>query len=189
MPSKTTILNPIFKLKDTSSLLYLKISELILMIGRSIENIITVRKMAWMKMKTKTKLFNEVHYKYVAIFVACAGEYSYSGPLFHENGATHCTSGETIALQYSMCHGLLIWRNNDTNWPPRTWDLTPLRYYLRIYVEGKVYDSNPQTTHAVKANIEATISRIFEKKNLKLREKNSWRELFGWLHIMYVSMI
>ncbi|GFU24963.1 hypothetical protein TNCV_340051 [Trichonephila clavipes] len=54
----------------------------------------------------------------------------------------------------------LISRFGPVNWPPRSWDLTPLDYFLLGYVKSLVYADKPQTLDHLEDNIRRVIADI-----------------------------
>ena len=60
----------------------------------------------------------------------------------------------------SYCWWPFISRNRDYNWPPRSYDLTPLDFFLWGYVKDKVYADTPQSIEELKEKIRAVIDEI-----------------------------
>ncbi|GFU90455.1 uncharacterized protein TNCV_1796861 [Trichonephila clavipes] len=58
---------------------------------------------------------------------------------FQQDGATCHTARATIDLLKDTFGDRLISRFGPVNWPPRSWDLTPLDYFLWGYVKSLVY--------------------------------------------------
>ena len=54
----------------------------------------------------------------------------------------------------------IISRRADVVWPPRTYDLTPLDYYLWGVVKDKCYADKSETIDALKDNIREAIGEI-----------------------------
>ena len=54
----------------------------------------------------------------------------------------------------------VISRRADVSWPPRSWDLTMLDYYLWGAVKDKCYPDKPETIDAFKGNIHEAIDEI-----------------------------
>ena len=48
----------------------------------------------------------------------------------------------------------------DVVWPPQSWDLTPLDYYLWGAVKDKCYADRPETSDALKDNIREAFGEI-----------------------------
>ena len=51
----------------------------------------------------------------------------------------------------------IINRRTDVVWPPRSFNLTPLDYYLQGVVKDKCYAGKPETIDALKDNIHEAI--------------------------------
>ena len=79
---------------------------------------------------------------------------------FQQDRATCHTAGETIDLLKENFHEQIISRNGPVNWPPRSFDLTPLDYFLWGYVKSLVYVNKPQSIDALEANITQVIKGI-----------------------------
>ena len=77
-----------------------------------------------------------------------------------QDGATCHTSGETIGLLHKKFPGRVISWNGDYNWPPRSYDLTLLDFFLWGYVKDKVYAGVPQSIQELKKKIRAVIDEI-----------------------------
>ncbi|GFX67478.1 DNA-directed RNA polymerase subunit [Trichonephila clavipes] len=58
---------------------------------------------------------------------------------FQQDGATYHTARATIDLLKDTFGDRLISRFGPVNWPPRSWDLTPLDYFLWGYVKWTVF--------------------------------------------------
>ena len=54
----------------------------------------------------------------------------------------------------------LISRFGPVSWPPRSCDITPLDFFLWVYVKSKVYADKPATIQALEANITRVINAI-----------------------------
>ena len=54
----------------------------------------------------------------------------------------------------------IISRRADVIWPPRSYDLTPLDYYLWGAVKDKYYADKPETIDALKDNFREAIGEI-----------------------------
>ncbi|GFV48967.1 uncharacterized protein TNCV_2164571 [Trichonephila clavipes] len=54
----------------------------------------------------------------------------------------------------------LISRSGHVNWPPRSCDLTPLDYFLWVYVKLLVYADKPQMLDHLEDNIRRVIADI-----------------------------
>ena len=77
-----------------------------------------------------------------------------------QDGATCHTSGETIGLLRENFPRRVIPRNGNYNWPPRSWDSTPLDFFLWGYVKDKVYADAFQLIQELKEMIRAVIDEI-----------------------------
>ncbi|GFT12007.1 integrase catalytic domain-containing protein [Trichonephila clavipes] len=86
---------------------------------------------------------------------------------FQQDGATYHTARATIDLLKDTFGDRLISRFGPVNWPPRSCDLTPLDYFLLVYVKSLVYADKPQTLDHLEDNIRHVIADIrpqmFEK--------------------------
>ncbi|GFX86922.1 histone-lysine N-methyltransferase SETMAR [Trichonephila clavipes] len=79
---------------------------------------------------------------------------------FQQDGATCHTARATIDLLKDTFGDHLISRFGPVNWPPRTYDLTPLDYFLWGYVKSLVYADKPQTLDHLEDNIRRVIADI-----------------------------
>ncbi|GFU22764.1 uncharacterized protein TNCV_829751 [Trichonephila clavipes] len=79
---------------------------------------------------------------------------------FQHDGATCHTARATIDLLKDTFGDRLISRFGPVNWPPRSWDLTPLDYFLWGYVKSLVYADKPQTLDHLEDNIRRVIADI-----------------------------
>ncbi|GFV22940.1 putative DD41D transposase [Trichonephila clavipes] len=79
---------------------------------------------------------------------------------FQQDGATCHTARATIDLLKDTFGDRLISRFGPVNWPPRSYDLTPLDYFLRDYVKSLVYADKPQTLDHLEDNIRRVIADI-----------------------------
>ncbi|GFY26877.1 transposable element Tc3 transposase [Trichonephila clavipes] len=79
---------------------------------------------------------------------------------FQQDGATCHTARATIDLLKDTFGDRLISRFGPVNWPPRSCDLTPLDYYLWVYVKSLVYADKPQTFDHLEGNIRRVIADI-----------------------------
>ncbi|GFU76351.1 uncharacterized protein TNCV_285511 [Trichonephila clavipes] len=83
---------------------------------------------------------------------------------FQQDGATCHTARATIDLLKDTFGDRLISRFGPVNWPPRSFDLTPLDYFLWGYVKSLVYADKPQTLDHLEDNIRRVIAaQILEK--------------------------
>ncbi|GFT85722.1 transposase [Trichonephila clavipes] len=79
---------------------------------------------------------------------------------FQQDGATCHTARATIDLLKDTFGDRLISRFGPVNWPPRSFDLTPLDYFLWGYVKSLVYADKPQTLDHLEDNIRRVIVDI-----------------------------
>ncbi|GFX81259.1 uncharacterized protein TNCV_1828961 [Trichonephila clavipes] len=79
---------------------------------------------------------------------------------FQQDGATCHTARATIDLLKDTFGDRLISRFGPVNWPPRSCDLTPLDYFLRVYIKSLVYADKPQTLDHLEDNIRRVIADI-----------------------------
>ncbi|GFW42438.1 heat shock 70kDa protein 8 [Trichonephila clavipes] len=79
---------------------------------------------------------------------------------FQQDGATCHTARSTIDLLKDTFGDSLISRFGPVNWPPRSCDLTPLDYFLWVYVKSLVYADKPQTLDHLEDNIRRVIADI-----------------------------
>ncbi|GFW51439.1 transposable element Tc3 transposase [Trichonephila clavipes] len=79
---------------------------------------------------------------------------------FQQDGATCHTARDAIYLLKDTFGDRLISRFGPVNWPPRSFDLTPLDYFLWGYVKSLVYADKPQTLDHLEDNIRRVISDI-----------------------------
>ncbi|GFT73340.1 putative transposable element [Trichonephila clavipes] len=73
----------------------------------------------------------------------------------------------TIDLLKDTFGDRLISRFGPVNWPPRSCDLTPLDYFLWVYVKLLVYADKPQTLD----HLEDNILRVIADIRLQMLEK------------------
>ncbi|GFV88598.1 phospholipid-transporting ATPase IA [Trichonephila clavipes] len=79
---------------------------------------------------------------------------------FQQDGATCHTARATIDLLKDTFGDRLISRFGPVNWPPRSCDLTPLDYFLWVYVKSLIYADKPQTLDHLEDNIHRVIADI-----------------------------
>ncbi|GFT33586.1 transposase [Trichonephila clavipes] len=79
---------------------------------------------------------------------------------FQQDGATCHTARATIDLLKDTFGDRLISRFGPVNWPPKSCDLTPLDYFLWVYVKSLVYADKPQTLDHFEDNIRRVIADI-----------------------------
>ena len=79
---------------------------------------------------------------------------------FQQNGAKCHTAEATLDVLRPVFKDRIISRKADGVWPPRSYDLTPLNYYLWGAVKDKCYADKPETIDALKDNIREAIGEI-----------------------------
>ncbi|CAI6370846.1 unnamed protein product [Macrosiphum euphorbiae] len=79
---------------------------------------------------------------------------------FQQDGATCHTARATMDILRERFEGMVISRNGDINWPPRSCDLTPLDFFLWGYLKSHVHANKQQSIYALKVNIINTIKQI-----------------------------
>ncbi|GFX83161.1 putative DD41D transposase [Trichonephila clavipes] len=79
---------------------------------------------------------------------------------FQQDGATCHTARAAIDLLKDTFDDRLISRFGPVNWPPRSYDLTPLDYFLWGYVKSFVYAEEPQTLDHLEDNTRRAIADI-----------------------------
>ncbi|GFS47913.1 putative DD41D transposase [Trichonephila clavipes] len=79
---------------------------------------------------------------------------------FQQDGATCHTARATIDLLKDTFGDRLFSRFGPVNWPSRSFDLTPLDYFLWGYVKSLLYADNPQTLDHLEDNIRRVIADI-----------------------------
>ena len=77
-----------------------------------------------------------------------------------QDGATCHTAEATLDVFRNVFEDHIISRRVNIVWPPRSWDLKPLDYYLWGAVMDKCYTSRPETIDALKDNIREAIVEI-----------------------------
>ena len=81
---------------------------------------------------------------------------------FQQNGAKCHTAESTLVVLRPVFEDRIISRRADVVWPPRSWDLIPLDYYLWGAVKDKCYADKSETINALKANIREAIGEILK---------------------------
>ena len=79
---------------------------------------------------------------------------------FQQDGATCYTANITIDLLRTVLEKRIISRNSHVNWPPRSFDLIQLEYFLWETVKDKCNANHPETIKALKHEIEVAIHGI-----------------------------
>ena len=64
---------------------------------------------------------------------------------FQKDGATCHTAEGTLDVLRLVFEDYIISRRADVVWPPRSWHLAPLDYYLWGAVKDKCYAGKPET--------------------------------------------
>ena len=78
---------------------------------------------------------------------------------FQQDGATCHTAEAILDVLRPVFEDRIISCRADV-WRPRSWDLTPLDYYLWSAVKDKCYADKPETIDALKNNIREAIGEI-----------------------------
>ena len=97
---------------------------------------------------------------------------------FHQDEAACHTANVTIDFLRIVFENRIISRNSDVNWPPRSYDLTSLDYFLWEVVKDKCYANHPETIEALKREIEVAIHGI-EAQTIENVLKN-WADGMGY---------
>ncbi|GFY26803.1 transposable element Tc3 transposase [Trichonephila clavipes] len=92
---------------------------------------------------------------------------------FQQDGATFHTARATIDLSKDTFGDRLISRFGPVNWPPRSCDLTPLDYFLWVYVKENV--NKPQTLNHLEDNIRRVSADIRPQMLEKVIENSTSR--------------
>ena len=79
---------------------------------------------------------------------------------FQQDGAACHTAEATLNVLRPVFEDRIISRRADVIWPPRSYDLTPLDYYLWGAVKDKCYANKPETIDALNYNICEAIGEI-----------------------------
>uniref|UniRef100_A0A0K2T7K4 Putative LOC100569746 [Acyrthosiphon pisum] n=1 Tax=Lepeophtheirus salmonis TaxID=72036 RepID=A0A0K2T7K4_LEPSM len=79
---------------------------------------------------------------------------------FQQDGVTCHTANVTVDLLRTVFDNLIISRNGNVNWPPRSCDLTPLYYFLWGTVKDKCYANHSETIDDLKHEIGVAIAAI-----------------------------
>ena len=79
---------------------------------------------------------------------------------FQLDSATWHTAEATLDVLRPVFEDCIISRRADVVWPHRSYDLTPLDYYLWGAVKDKCYADKPETIDALKDNIREAIGEI-----------------------------
>ncbi|GFU19470.1 DUF4817 domain-containing protein [Trichonephila clavipes] len=98
---------------------------------------------------------------------------------FQQDGATCHTARATIDLLKDTFGDHLISRFGPVNWPPRSFDLTPLDYFLWGYIKSLVYADKPQTLDHLEDNIRRVIVDVRPQMLEKVIE--NWTSGLGYI--------
>ena len=79
---------------------------------------------------------------------------------FQQDGATCHTAEAKLDVLRAVFEDHSITRRADAVWPPRSFDLSPLDYYLWGAVKDKCYTDQPETIDALKDKIREAIGEI-----------------------------
>ena len=79
---------------------------------------------------------------------------------FQQDGATSHTARVTIDLLKSKFGESVISRNGRVEWPPRSYDLTPLDLFLWGHIKSLVYANKSATLDHLKDNIQREIANV-----------------------------
>lgn len=79
---------------------------------------------------------------------------------FQQNGTTCQTAYATMDILHVWFEGMVISRRDNVNWPPRSYDLTPLDLSCGISWIRRVMQNKPQSTDALKVSITNIIAQI-----------------------------
>ena len=79
---------------------------------------------------------------------------------FQQDSATCHTAEATLDVLRAVFEDRIISRRADVVLPPRSYDLTPLGFYLWGAVKDKCYADKTATNHALKDNIREVIGEI-----------------------------
>ncbi|GFU00262.1 putative LOC100569746 [Trichonephila clavipes] len=129
--------------------------------------------------KNKTAAFEEANPQVATItnfFIPELNNHDVQELWFQQDGATCHTARATIDLLKDTFGDRLISRFGPVNWPPRSYDLTPLDYFLWGYVKSLVYADKPQMLDHLEDNIRRVIADI----RSQMLEKSSKIERPDW---------
>ena len=80
------------------------------------------------------------------------------GNIWFQQDGVMCHTAEAIHdVLRPVFEDRIIRRKADVVWPPRSWDLTPLAYYLWDVVKDKCYADKPETTDALKEVVKSLV--------------------------------
>ncbi|GFY15389.1 DUF4817 domain-containing protein [Trichonephila clavipes] len=104
---------------------------------------------------------------------------------FQQDGTTCHTARATIDLLKDIFGDRLISRFGPVNWPPRSYDLTPLDYFLWGYVKSLVYADKPQTLDHLEDNIRRVFADIRPQMLQKVIE--NWTSRLDYIRASHGS--
>ena len=81
------------------------------------------------------------------------------GNIWFQQDDARCHTARPDILR-TIFEDRIICRRADVVWPPRSFDLTPLDYYLWVAVKDKCYAGKTETIDALKDNIREAIGEI-----------------------------
>ena len=79
---------------------------------------------------------------------------------FQQDGTTCYTAEVILDILCPVFEDHIISRRANVVWPPRSWDLTPLDYYLWGAAKDKCYAEKPEAIDFLKDNIREVIGEI-----------------------------
>ena len=79
---------------------------------------------------------------------------------FQQDGATCHTANVTIDRLRTVLENRIFSRNSDVNWPSRSYELTPLNYFLWGAIKDKHQANHREKIEALKHEIEVAIHGI-----------------------------
>ena len=79
---------------------------------------------------------------------------------FQQDSTTWHTATKILNLLWRKFPDRIISHNSAVSWPPRSYDLTPLDYFLWSYVKDQVYTDISQSIEDLKTNIRCVIGEI-----------------------------
>jgi len=83
------------------------------------------------------------------------------------------TPHATMDILHERFEDMVISREGDVNWPPRSCDLTPLDFFLWDYLKSQVYMNKPQTIDALKVITNASKFSQMRENHWKLDRPNT----------------
>ncbi|GFV03475.1 uncharacterized protein TNCV_5060161 [Trichonephila clavipes] len=104
---------------------------------------------------------------------------------FQQDVETCHIARATIDLLKDTFGDRLISRFGHVDWPPRSCDLTPLDYFLWVYVKSLVYADKPQTLDHLEDNIRCVIADIRPQMLEKVIE--NWTSRLDYIRASHFS--